>query len=301
MDIALIKKTVQDMVPFGLREIIPSTMGEPLLYEHFLGILDICRENKIMLNLTTNGTWPKYGPGRWAELICPVTRDVKISWNGISRQTQEQIMKGSSLEKRLRDLRKFISIRDKIAMSGGKRCDVTLQATFMELNIEELPELVRLAAELGVDRVKGHQLWVHFSEIIGQDMRRSEDSIRRWNSIVVECERAAEEFRKSDGTKVRLDNFNKLEKCRTGSMPDEWICPFLGEEAWVNHQGRFDPCCAPDAERRKLGYFGNVAKDGGMMSIWYGTEYTELRRSHMSSTICRKCTMRRPVAEVRTP
>jgi hypothetical protein len=30
--------------PHGLREIIPSTMGEPLLYEHFEEILELCRD-----------------------------------------------------------------------------------------------------------------------------------------------------------------------------------------------------------------------------------------------------------------
>ena len=45
----------------GLREIIPSTMGEPLLYRHFDEILDMCAEYGVKLNLTTNGTFPRRG------------------------------------------------------------------------------------------------------------------------------------------------------------------------------------------------------------------------------------------------
>jgi hypothetical protein len=30
------------------------------------------------------------------------------------------------------------------------------------------------------------------------------------------------------------------------------VCPFLGKEAWVNHSGRFDPCCSPDQQRLSL-------------------------------------------------
>ncbi len=299
MDINIIRKTVAEMVPFGLKEIIPSTMGEPLLYDHFLDILEICRTNNVMLNLTTNGTWPKYGPEKWAELICPVTRDVKISWNGVSKAVQEGIMKGSPIEKRFRDLRKFIYVRDQIAKAGGNRCRLTLQVTVLEMNVQELPELIKLAIELGIDRVKGHQLWVHFPEIKNLDMRRSEDSIRRWNSIVDKCERIVEETRSSDGTKIVLDNFNRLDIRSPGLMPDDWICPFLGNEAWINHEGRFDPCCAPDAERRKLGYFGNVNSQKGLLGIWYGADYSNLMRFHMSSPVCRKCTMRRPVSEVK--
>ena len=299
MDIEVVRKTVEEMVPFGLKEIIPSTMGEPLLYGHFLEILEICRTNKVKLNLTTNGTWPGLGPEKWAELICPVTKDVKISWNGASKGVQESIMKGSSFDKRLSDLRKFITVRDRIASEGGNLCRITLQATFLELNLEELPSVVEMAIQLGIDRVKGHQLWVHFEAVRDLDMRRSEDSIRRWNSIVDKCCEIADRKRKSNGQRVVLDNFNRLDLSSPGSMPDDWICPFLGNEAWVNHEGRFDPCCAPDAERRKLGYFGNVMTQGGMKGIWSGAKYTELKEHHMSSSVCRKCTMRRPVEEVR--
>jgi len=100
MDIELIRKTVAAMAPRGLREVIPTTMGEPLQYKEFPQILDICREWNVKLNLTTNGSF--FGPGvdNWARLIVPVTVDVKISWNGATEDTQQKIMKGSNLAKK---------------------------------------------------------------------------------------------------------------------------------------------------------------------------------------------------------
>ena len=44
-----------------LREVIPSTMGEPLLYTYFDELLDFCCSHRLPLNLTTNGTFP----GKW--------------------------------------------------------------------------------------------------------------------------------------------------------------------------------------------------------------------------------------------
>lgn len=294
MDVNIIRRTVEEMKPLGLREIIPSTMGEPLLYEQFTEILDICEANDVKLNLTTNGTWPRFGPERWAELICPVTEDVKVSWNGATSHTQESIMKGSHFARRLSDLKDFISVRDRISEGGGNYCRITLQCTFMENNISELPDLVRLGIELSVDRIKGHQLWAHFPEIRSLDLRRSEESIRRWNSTVEECEAIASGLKKLDGSSVVLDNFNRLDHHVTKSMPMDWECPFLGREAWVNHEGRFDPCCAPDAERRILGYFGNVT-ERSMREIWSSTEYRDLRSNYIRNHVCRKCNMRRPV------
>lgn len=41
---------------------------------------------------------------------------------------------------------------------------------------------------MGIDRVKGHHLWAHFKEIKNENLRRSTDSIRRWNQCVSECQ-----------------------------------------------------------------------------------------------------------------
>ena len=43
----------------GVKEIIPSTMGEPLIYKYFNTIVDLCYQYGIKMNLTTNGTFPK--------------------------------------------------------------------------------------------------------------------------------------------------------------------------------------------------------------------------------------------------
>lgn len=294
MNIAIIRSTVKEMSRFGLKEIIPSTMGEPLLYENFLEILEICKENGIMLNLTTNGTWPGYGPEKWAELICPVTKDVKVSWNGASASIQESIMKGSPFKKRREDLSKFVRARDGIAETGGNRCSITLQPTFLETNISELPQMVDMALELGIDRIKGHQLWVHFPEIRNLDMRRSKESIVKWNIVVDECFGIVKSKRLKNGKELKLDNFHKLSEEHIGEMPENWKCPFLGREGWVNYEGRFDPCCAPDAERITLGHFGRVSENGGFSQIWFGEKYKGLTSNYMTNSICRKCTLRRP-------
>lgn len=294
MDIAVLRMVVAEMAPQGLREIIPSTMGEPLLFAHFEEILAICHEYGVLLNLTTNGTWPHYGPERWGELICPVTSDVKVSWNGSHPGVQESIMRGSDFQEGLQALRTFIHVRDRVAQTTSHRCRVTLQCTFMERNLPDLPRVVELASGLGVDRVKGHHLWVHFKELNDQDLRRNPESRRRWNATLQECLRVAERCRPKDGSPLMLDNFLPLSEADE-NMPEDWVCPFLGREAWVNHAGRFDPCCAPDAERAALGDFGKVQGPLGMSGIWQGAAYRTLFGNYKGRPVCRKCTLRRPV------
>ena len=294
MPFDLIRRVVTDAAPRGLREIVPSTMGEPLLYEHFDDILDLCSRYGVRLNLTTNGTFPRLGAKAWAERIAPVASDVKISWNGATKATQEAIMIGSNWEKVLGNVKTFIAVRDAHAGAGGNRCRVTFQLTFMEANVAELPDIVRLAAELGVDRVKGHHLWAHFGEIEKQSMRRDRPAIRRWNRAVLAAREAAAGSRLPNGERVLLDNIFLLDEEATGDLAPGGPCPFLGREAWVSAEGRFDPCCAPDAQRRTLGDFGDLHEQS-LMEVWKGKRYRTLAATYRNRALCLGCNMRKPV------
>ena len=64
----------------------------------------------------------------------------------------------------------------------------------MQNNMHELVDIIKLAAELGVDRVKGHQLWDHFDEIKALSMKVTPESVKQWNSYVKEAHVAAETF-----------------------------------------------------------------------------------------------------------
>ena len=202
-------------------------------------------------------------------------------------------MLGSNWERVLENVRIFIRARDAHAAGGGNRCSVTFQLTFMEVNYRELPDVVRLAAELGVDRVKGHHLWVHFVQMGGQSLRRSPEAIERWNQVVDEAHLAADECRLPDGSRVLLDNIFRLDPHDGDEIAAGAECPFLGREAWVASDGRFNPCCAPDALRRTLGDFGNVNRTS-LYDIWEGPEYRHLRENYMERSLCRGCNMRRP-------
>ena len=311
MDFKLIEQVVEEMAPLGLKEIIPTTMGEPLMYKEFPSMIALCHKHKIKLNLTTNGSFIGRGVDAWARLIVPVTSDVKISWNGATEATQRSIMKHSSLAQQILNLQRFISIRNEIADSGGNYCSVTLQLTFMEQNLDEIPTIVALAIENGCDRVKGHHLWAHFTEIKDQDLRRDTHSVARWNSIAATCREYAEYNFTKRGRKIKLENFSDLEVSASSStasvarspLHPEAVCPFLGKEAWVNHSGRFDPCCAPDEQRKSLGSFGSIdvisGDDGeenrtSLLAIWQSKQYRDLIQRYSQFPLCQGCTMRKP-------
>ncbi|HVE87885.1 MAG TPA: glycosyltransferase [Myxococcales bacterium] len=292
MPFHLVPKVLRELRPTPLREVIPSTMGEPLLYDGLEDVVAACREEGLFLNLTTNGTFPRRGARGWARLLLPVLSDVKISWNGATAETQEAVMQGARFEAMVQGLRDFIQERDAFAATFGHRPTVTLQLTFVETNVAELPDIVRLAAREGVDRVKGHQLWAHFEALEAISLRRSPEAAARWNAAVEAAHAAVEAARRELGRAPRLENVVPLRGAGDAAVAPDSVCPFLGQEAWVSALGRFDPCCAPDAQRRTLGEFGNLHQTP-LLAIWDGDAYRSLAAGYREKPLCRGCTMRR--------
>jgi len=292
LPVEVIEKVVAQSVP-GLKEIIPSTMGEPLLYKDFEKIIEIAKKYNVKINLTTNGTFPRLGAKQWAELILPVASDVKISINGFRKETNEAIMVGINHQEQIENIKTFVRVRDEIRRKGINHPTVTLQVTFMEMNYRELPDLLRFAIDLGIDRIKGHHLWVTWPQLKEQSLRRNSDSIRRWNRMV---DRLFELCRELDSD-IKLDNFHKLNEANQ-PIPDDWICPFAGREAWIDWDGTFNVCCAPDNLRRQLGYFGNVLETD-FIRLWQSDRYKNFVQNWGKYDVCKNCNMRRPAEEVR--
>jgi MoaA/NifB/PqqE/SkfB family radical SAM enzyme len=293
MPIRLLEQVLEDRQRSPLREVIPSTMGEPLLFPEFERLIDLCVQHGLLLNLTTNGTFPRLGAREWARRLVPVLSDVKVSWNGATPQTQERIMLGSSFPAMVENVRILLEERDRFERLSRHRARVTFQLTFLETNTPELPDIVRLAIRLGIDRVKGHHVWTHFPELEAQSMRRSPEAIARWNAAVREAQAVVEQERLPSGAFLLLENFHELAPDATSDLAPGSECPFLGKEAWVNAEGRFDPCCAPDLLRRELGSFGNLQKIP-FEAIWSGDAYRRLLATHPQHPLCVSCNMRRP-------
>lgn len=281
----------------GVTEMIPSTMGEPLIYKHFSHFIELCYEYNIKMNLTTNGTFPRTTEKtvtEWAKLIVPITTDVKISWNGANADTTEKVMLKINFNEALQNVREFIRIRDKHFEETGYYCRVTFQLTFMQNNMHELADIVKLAAELGVDRVKGHQLWAHFEDIKDLSMKANPESILKWNQYVLDAHAAQEEFRKANGEKVILENVIPLTENENKLIPDNYECPFLEKELWISATGKISPCCAPDEQRNTLGDFGNI-ETTSIEEVLKSEAYQNLVKNYRNFDLCKSCNMRKPL------
>lgn len=289
-----IKNIIADAKLLGVHEIIPSTMGEPLLYQHFNEIIKGCKNNGIKLNLTTNGTFPIHGVDEWAEILLPILSDVKISINGSSKSVSEKIMCNINFEQQLYNIETFIKKRNEYFTATGQYSSITFQLTFMKSNMHELTAIIEMASKLGIDRVKGHQLWTHFEEIKEESFLYNPENISIWNTYVKQAHDKIEELKVNGFHTPILENITAINTDKKSLIPEAYQCPFLGKEIWVSATGKYSPCCAPDELRQSLGDFGN-AKNLGLNKLINSEKYLDLLNNYKTKSLCKTCTMRKPL------
>ena len=273
----LLIKILDEAKLLELDEIIPSTMGEPLLYKHFDIFIDKLKDSSTKLNLTTNGSFPRLGVEKWAKLLLPILSDIKISINSIEENINEKIMINDKTKKKIEDIKKFIQLRDKL----NPNVSITLQVTFLKSNINYLEDIIKFAIDNGINRVKGHHLWITYDEIADESLQ-NDNHISLWNNFIDKINKYK--------SQIKLVNFEKIE-LSDGAIPENYICPFLGKELWIDHEGNFNICCAPSEKRKFLGNFGNI-KEKHIIDVFNSKQYKKLVNNYKNKEICQQCSLR---------
>ncbi|SHK33156.1 Radical SAM superfamily enzyme, MoaA/NifB/PqqE/SkfB family [Fibrobacter sp. UWB12] len=219
-----------------LREVIPSTMGEPLLYSHFDELLELCRALEIPLNLTTNGTFPgKWGCDAAMELLLRSCSDIKVSYLASEQFDGWK----ANVEKlvRVRD-----GLRDKLRENA--RCaTVSLQVTLHKKNLQDVPELGSWASAIGIDRIKWNKVVV--LSTASQELREMympDDALLESLRKELRSSALSVSDVKHEGS---LFFNNSADICAVGGKCES--CPF-SDEVWVWPDGHEDHC--PNPEKR---------------------------------------------------
>ena len=211
-----------------LREVIPSTMGEPLLYSHFDELLEFCRAIGIPLNLTTNGTFPgKWGSEAAMETLLRSCSDIKVS-----SLASEQFDGWNANVEKLMDVRRSLSV---------EHATVSLQVTLHRKNQQKIPELVSWASAIGINRIKWNP--VVFLGAAPAELQRDFsladglDGIRKQIlDVAALC-----------GGKVKNEGALFMNGSHRHLSQVDGTCPFT-DEVWIWPDGHEDHC--PSPERR---------------------------------------------------
>ena len=154
--------------------------------------------------------------------------------------------------------------------------------TFMKKNMLSIESLVQQAVAWGINRIKGHQLWITHKELESQAIYKDKESVQEWNALT--------ERLKQYQPYIVLENFTPLDSDMQGTQKGD--CPFLGRELWINYRGDISVCCAPDKERATLGDFGNLTKQN-LSDVLTSNAYRKLCRDYKEREVCKQCLMRK--------
>ena len=282
---AQFKEVAEQVFPHA-EEFHPTVKGEPLATPYFQEMLVTMERYGVRLNLTTNGTLLTESVMRE---IVPFLRDVKVSFDGARKETFEAIRKDAKFEDVVANIRTATRVRDEyIALYGTEpeflRPSVTIQAVLMTTNISELPAMVELGSELGVDRVKGFNLMVLDPSFLQYSLVFDQE---RANFFI----RQAQALAKTLGLQTKYQepfdlsrNIFTYEDKRARKRP----CEFLWQQINIETDGSVTPCCHPKAP-----VMGNVY-EYDIKTIWNNEMYRDIRASLNSDLpweCCQHCAM----------
>jgi radical SAM protein with 4Fe4S-binding SPASM domain len=265
----------------GVRELQLQGMGEPFLHPRFIDMVRHAAARGIEVSTNTNLT--ALSERRAEQCVASGLARLFVSLDAADPAAYEAIRVGARFAQAARNLERLVQAKRRLGRAEPR---ITLVAVAMRRNLEELPRLVRLARDYGVDAMSVQHLAHDFSEgslpekylpmrafvdretLLGEDPAR----VEHWFS---QARRLAEELDIS----LRLPT---VEKRPRGC---DW--PWRG--AYVAYSGEAMPCCMIATPDRLN--FGNMAKEG-VAAVWNNAEYRRFREqldSEDPPEICKGC------------
>jgi radical SAM protein with 4Fe4S-binding SPASM domain len=183
-----------------------------------------------------------------------------VSVDGATQETNARIRRGSDLDSIVHDLKSIVNEK---RVRGLNYPYINFVFCAMKSNIAELPDLVRLAAQIGLDEVKVVYLTVFNDELLQESLWGEEDLIRKY---FTEAERLGEEL----GVLIKLPHLIGEDiagdKCHKDCFVT-WRDFFLGSDGYVR------PCMSTPVK------FLKYDNKMDFMDIWNCEEYQRYRAS----------------------
>lgn len=253
-----------------IEEVTLMGWGEPTVHPHFIEMLETINKHSARKYFCTNGM--NLQKIKKAVFDCDV--DVfAVSLDGATDETNSRIRRGSDINKITADLEEIESIKH----SNGHGPWINFVFCAMKSNIHELPDLIRLAAKIGIEEVKVVYLTVFDNSLLHESLWDETELVREIFEQSIEL---GNEF----GIVLKLPHYvgediasDKLHKdCYVA-----WRDFFLGSDGYVR------PCMSTPVQFFK--YDMNIP----FMDIWNAPEYQNYRATVNNALKmdepCRRC------------
>lgn len=248
-------------------------MGEPLMNKNQVDMLAEGERRGIAMRFHSNASaCTEANAQRLLELN---NTSVTFSIDASNAATFERVRPGSNFAQIVRNIKFFTRAR------GEKRVPSIAGWTVLTTeNIRELPDILRLCGELGLDQVTLQP----FLTAWGKDEIEEYVSTKRIGDLAKSYEQLLHEAHEiAEREDIKLDVVGEF------AYSKEKVCPWPWQRAFVAANGDVVPCCIiADADVAKM---GNVFEKP-FAQIWNGEEYRTLRtalRDNRPPAYCQGC------------
>lgn len=256
---APILKEVEEVTLFG--------WGEPTLHPQFEEILKFLDNYPVKKYFVTNGM----RLDKIKDYIFKYHVDIMaISLDGAKAETNNSIRINSDLDFIVEQLKSIVQFKKENNLSYPY---MNFVMTLFDKNIEELPDLVKLASEIGLDEVKGVYLTAFSENLIKNTLYDKKSKV---SAVFKNAEQVASEL----NVKLKLPYLQDEDIAQDKSHKD---CYVAWRDFFVGSDGFVRPC-----QSNALKFF-KYDKNKSFDEMWNSKEFQEFRATVNNEKMCEGC------------
>ena len=256
LEMDLNKKVIDELKDY-LTYITYYFQGEPYLNKDFLDMVSYASKHHIYTATSTNAHY--LNDENCERTIESGLKRLIISIDGINEESYSKYRIGGQLNKVFEGTENMVKWKRK---TGSRYPFIIWQFIVFEHNRHEIPELKKIAGDLGVDKlvIKTAQIYDFTS---GNEMIPEEGKFARYKKV-------------NGGYQIKNKLLNHCWRLWSGSV--------------ITWDGKVVPCCFDKDASHEM---GNL-RERSFKGIWNGTSYSHFRqailRSRKEIDICKNCT-----------
>jgi MoaA/NifB/PqqE/SkfB family radical SAM enzyme len=266
-------------------------IGEPLLNRELPQIIRYLKGREVEVIINSNGTL--LSPSLQENLIHNGLDEYRCSIDGATDETYARIRGADLLPKLIEGLGGLAKTKDRLG-SATPRISIWCVAT--RENLQELPELLRLAARLGVPEVYLQRLVYFAHDPVAQyGMARDDLAIfgkdgDDQEQVIEECMLLSRELGVDFRASGARDPLNSLAAARPADFAPWQACMRPWTTAYVTANGNCLPCCiSPFATNDYESLLLGNLFERPFVEIWNDPLYQEFRTQLLSNQPNKAC------------
>ncbi len=284
--------SIVDQIP-DLERCVLHGVGEPMLVPDLDRMVRYLKDRGTYVLFNTNGTVLTEKNGR--AMIAAGLDELRVSLDAANAHSYRAIRGKNYFDRILKNVRAFRELQER---EGHTNPRVSAWLTGLKETISELPDFVRVAAELGVREVYLQRLVFFEQEAIGRarpDQALYEQINADEAGYIAEAARVAADLGMVFSASGAAAEPGMSLKRREDGSP--WsMCRRPWTVMYFTANGRALPCCiAPFSQRGYENYTLGDATTQSLSDIWHGDAYKAFRAGLLSETppaACANCGLR---------